>query len=80
MTPKTFEETLQRLEQIVRELEDGELALEESVAKFEEGMRLSRKCAKLLDETEKRIALLIETSSGEIEERKVEPENLTHGK
>ena len=49
---KTFEEKLQRLEQIVRTLERGDAPLEESLKLFEEGTALVRSCGKLLDEAE----------------------------
>lgn len=54
-----FEETMQRLEQITAELEKGELTLDESVKKFEEGIKLSKECNKILEDSEKRINILI---------------------
>ena len=48
----TFEQSMQRLEQIVRTLERGEAPLEESLKLFEEGTMLVRSCGKLLDEAE----------------------------
>ena len=53
-----FEEALSRLEQIVDRLEQGDLALEESLAVFEEGVRLSGRCAGELDAAERRIEVL----------------------
>ena len=55
-----FEEALERLEHIVEELEGGELSLEESLARYEEGVRLSRRLTQTLDEAEKRIEKLVE--------------------
>ena len=52
---------------IAKELESGELGLDESVDKFEEGMKLSKICTKMLNEAEKRINILI-NNDGEIEE------------
>ena len=49
---KTFEENMQRLEQIVRAMERGDVALEESLKLFQEGTELVRCCGKLLDEAE----------------------------
>lgn len=49
---KTFEENMQRLEQIVRAMERGDVPLEESLKLFQEGTDLVRKCGKLLDEAE----------------------------
>lgn len=54
-----FEETIKGLEQIVQQLEKGDLNLDESVKKFEEGMDLSKKCTKILSEAEKKITILI---------------------
>lgn len=59
-----FEQALERLETIVDELEGGELTLEESLARYEEGMRLSRRLTQQLDEAEKRIERLVESPEG----------------
>ena len=67
---KTFESSLEELEKIVKELESGNLSLEDAVKQFEKGMDCSRFCRKKLDETEKKITMLINNSSqsGELEE------------
>ena len=62
-----FEETMTKLEQIAGELEKGDLNLDDSVKKFEEGMELSKKATKILESAEKRINILIQ-SDGEITE------------
>lgn len=49
---KTFEENMQRLEQIVRAMERGDVALEESLKLFQEGTQLVQSCGKLLDDAE----------------------------
>ena len=54
-----FEETIKNLEQIASELEKGDLNLDESVAKFEQGMKLSKMCNDILESAEKRISILI---------------------
>jgi exodeoxyribonuclease VII small subunit len=56
--PQGFEQALERLEAIVQELESGRLTLEESLARYEEGMKLSRRLSQTLDEAEKRIERL----------------------
>ena len=61
-----FEDALSRLESIVNELESGELSLEESLAAFEEGIRLSRICSKQLDEAERKVEILIKGDDGEL--------------
>ncbi len=54
-----FEETIKKLETIANELEKGDLDLDTSVSKFEEGMELSKKCNEILENAEKRISILI---------------------
>jgi len=61
-----FEEALSRLESIVEKLESGELSLEESLAAFEEGIRLSRICSKQLEEAERKIEILIKGEDGQM--------------
>lgn len=56
----TFEENLQRLDEIVSLLESGDAPLEECIKLFEEGVKLSDKCAKSLDEAQKKVKLLTE--------------------
>lgn len=55
----SFEQILSRLQQVVERLESGELPLEESLAVFEEGIRLSRLGARRLDEAEQRVEELL---------------------
>ena len=64
MTDIKFEDALQRLEQIVDQLEAGDLPLEESLKVFEEGVALARRCGTYLEEAEKRIELLTKDESG----------------
>ncbi len=59
-TPIEFESAMKRLEEIVEELEGGELSLEDSIARYEEGVKLSRALTARLDEAEKRIERLVE--------------------
>ena len=68
-----FEEAIQKLEEIAKELESGTLGLDESVEKFEEGMKLSKTCTKMLNEAEKRINILINNGE-EIKEENFIPE------
>lgn len=65
----SFEESINKLEEVVSELEKGELSLEDSVNKFKEGMELSTRCSKLLDDAEKSITILLKNSDGELEEK-----------
>lgn len=61
-----FEESMKRLETIVEELEGGELSLEDSIARYEEGVQLSRRLTQTLDEAEKRIERLVERADGQV--------------
>ena len=65
MAKRTFEQSLTQLEKIVQELESGDLPLEKAIDKFEEGVKLSKICGQKLDETEKRINLLMQSSNAE---------------
>ncbi len=64
----SFEENVEQLEKIVQELEKGDLNLDESIKKFEEGMNLSKKCNEILEEAEKKITVLIKKDDGLQEE------------
>ena len=64
---KSFESQIENLEKIVAELENGELSLDESVSKFEEGIKISKECNKTLEEAEKKITILI-NNDGETKE------------
>lgn len=68
MAKQTYESAMKQLEQIAQELETGELSLELAMKKFEEGIQLSRFCTKKLDETEQRIAVLLQDSDGSVQE------------
>lgn len=65
---KSFEEKMKKLEEIATELEKGDLDLDNSVAKFEEGMKLSKECSEMLEKAEKKITMLIKGENGELAE------------
>ena len=65
---------MKKLEQIVQELESGDLLLEEAMQKFEEGINLSKLCSEKLDETEKKITLLLQDQKGNVSEKPFESE------
>lgn len=67
MAKSNFEDNMENLEKIVTELEKGDLNLDESIAKFEDGIRISKECNKILEEAEKKITILLE-KDGEIKE------------
>ena len=60
----TFEQNMQRLEQIVRAMERGDVPLEESLKLFQEGTDLVSKCGKLLDEAELQVKRIMTDASG----------------
>ena len=65
MAKDKFEEALKRLEELVKRMEAGELTLDESLKAFEEGIRLIRFCTRKLDETERRVEILLRDEQGE---------------
>jgi len=69
-----FEEAMNELEKIANELEKGELDLDSSLNKFEEGIELSKKCNEILEDAEKKINILLQ-KDGKIVEEKFENED-----
>jgi exodeoxyribonuclease VII small subunit len=65
--PQSFEEAMALLEESVERLESGALTLEESLLVFERGVAASRVCGRMLDQTRKRVQVLIEKVGGEFE-------------
>ena len=61
---KTFEESMQRLEQIVRAMERGDVALEESLKLFQEGTELVRSCNELLDNAQLQVKMIMTAPDG----------------
>ena len=61
---KTFEESMTRLEQIVRAMERGDVALEESLKLFQEGTELVRSCQKLLDDAQLQVKKIMTAPDG----------------
>ena len=66
MAEKKFETALARLEEIVAELESGELALEQSLKLFEEGVKLARICNARLEEAERKVEVLLKDKAGNL--------------
>ncbi|MEZ4648754.1 MAG: exodeoxyribonuclease VII small subunit [Candidatus Eisenbacteria bacterium] len=65
--PLQFEEALERLEVLVEEMESGDLPLEETIARFEEGQKLLRTCGELLDRAEQRVKTILKRADGTFE-------------
>lgn len=71
-TPLTFEAGLRELEDIVREMEGGELPLERALELFERGTKLSEACRKQLTEAETRVEILMKRAGAASDEEKVQ--------
>jgi exodeoxyribonuclease VII small subunit len=69
---KDFESALQRLEEIVKKLESGDLPLASALELFEEGVTLSRLCHTKLEEAERKVEILVKKNDGTIERKPFE--------
>jgi exodeoxyribonuclease VII small subunit len=76
MTKATFESALKQLDKIVQALESEDYPIEEALKKFEEGIALSKFCSLKLDETERKIGILLKDQDGAIQNQPVD-EDLT---
>ena len=68
-----FEESMKRLEAIVTELEKGDFSLEESLQRFEEGLKLGKSCKEILEKAETKVKTLVEDSDGTLREEDANP-------
>lgn len=66
MAEMKFEEALKKLEKIVEDLEGGNLSLDEAMGKYEEGIRLSKLCAKRLEAAKKKVEILLKSEDGSV--------------
>ncbi len=62
-----FEDALKKLEKIVGDLENGNISLDEALEKYEEGIRLSKVCAKKLEVAKKKVEILLKAEDGSLE-------------
>lgn len=69
----TFEESIKRLEEIVRELEDGQIPLERALDLFSEGITVSKFCQSSLEEAERRIMILTSDDEGSLPAKEITP-------
>jgi exodeoxyribonuclease VII small subunit len=67
MAVMKFEDGLKKLEKIVNDLEDGSLSLDDALEKYEEGIRLSKACAKKLEAARKKVEILLKSEDGSVE-------------
>ena len=70
---KNFEASMKELEEIAEKLSDGEISLDESIKLFEDGMKLSKSCQKILEDAEKKVNILLE-KDGEMKKQSFESE------
>lgn len=70
--PKSFEESMKRLEEIVAELEKGDLSLDVSLQRYEEGIRALRHCESILKKAEEKIQILLQDEEGNLKEQPFE--------
>ena len=70
---RNFEESMKRLEAIVAELEKGDFSLEESLQRFEEGLKLGKNCKEILEKAEAKVKTLVEDSEGTLREEDASP-------
>ena len=75
MAKLTFENAMKRLEGIVEALERGDLGLDEALKKFQEGIKLSKFCSNKLDETERKVSILLKDEEGKIREEPFQEES-----
>ena len=70
MKKPDFETSLKELEEIVEQLETSDLALDETLAKYEKGIKIYKQCYQILEKAEKKINILLKNSTGDIRTEK----------
>ncbi|MCC6795997.1 MAG: exodeoxyribonuclease VII small subunit [Candidatus Hydrogenedentes bacterium] len=75
MAEQKFEKDLEKLEEIVAALEEGELPLDDALKRFEEGIKLAKRCEKALADAEKKIEILTKNAEGNLEAQPFDEEN-----
>jgi exodeoxyribonuclease VII small subunit len=73
--PKKFEDLLKQVEEAVKSLESGKLGLEESLGKYESGMKALKQCYTILEQAEKKIELLVKEKDGALTAKEFQPES-----
>ena len=74
MKKPDFETSLKGLEEIVEQLETSDLALDETLAKYEKGIKIYKQCYQILEKAEKKINILLKNSTGDIRTEEFKPE------
>lgn len=70
----TFEEAIEELEEITRNLESGRLSLDDSIAAYEKGMELKKVCLEMLNRAEKKLEYLEKKDNGNLEKQSIDSE------
>lgn len=76
MAKQSFENAMKRLEGVVQELESGDLSLDQALKKFQEGIKLSKFCARKLDEAEEKVSILLRDEDGTVRSEPFQDEGL----
>jgi exodeoxyribonuclease VII small subunit len=76
MKKPDFETSLKELEEIVEQLETSDLALDETLAKYEKGIKIYKQCYQILEKAEKKINILLKNSTGDIRTEEFKPEKI----
>lgn len=71
---ETFENSIKKLEEIVNKLESGDTTLDEALTLFEQGIKLSKSCQKMLDNAEKKVSVLMSADGETMEKQDFEAE------
>lgn len=79
MAKQKFEDAMERLEEIIQNLENGDLSLEDSLKNFEEGMKLIKFSTKKLEEVEQKVSMLVKDGKGAHKNVPFDPENEEDG-
>jgi len=74
MAKQNFEQSMAELEETVKKMESQDVTLDEALALFEKGIKLSKSCQKILDEAEKKVTVLLTNDNGEVTEEPFEVE------
>lgn len=74
-----FEDALKRLEKIVADLESGDLSLDDSLKRYEEGVKLSQFCSKKLETARRKVEILVKAGSGKLEAKPFDESALEEG-
>ena len=75
-----FEDALKKLEKIVEDLEGGSLSLDDAIGRYEEGIKLSKLCAKRLELAKKKVEILMKSEDGRMELRPFDESHVSEGK